>query len=170
MELRRAEPSDARAIAEVHVLAWQVAYAGLLPAEFLARLSVDEREARWHWNLGRGALARVTLLVDQGAVLGFSSVGATRERDVPEGYGELYALYLHPDRWRGGLGARLHDAAMDEGRALGFRALTLWVLEGNARARAFYEAKGWAPEGKRAEFTAAPGVAAPELRYHRTLG
>ena len=38
------------------------------------------------------------------------------------------------------------EAAMAE---LGFGSAMLWVLEDNARARAFYEAAGWRPDGGR---------------------
>ncbi len=44
---RRADPSDAGAIARVHVDTWRTAYAGILPAAFLAGLSFAEREAMW---------------------------------------------------------------------------------------------------------------------------
>ncbi len=29
----------------------------------------------------------------------------------------------------------------------GYRRATLWVLEANQRARRFYEARGWTPDG-----------------------
>jgi hypothetical protein len=44
MIIRDAELRDARGIAEVHVRSWQTAYAGIVPDEDLAQLSVDERE------------------------------------------------------------------------------------------------------------------------------
>jgi hypothetical protein len=45
---------------------------------------------------------------------------------------------------------------------------TLWVLEANARARAFYERAGWRHDGTRGFFER-PGFAAPELRYRKLL-
>ena len=42
MIVRDAELRDARGIAEVHVRSWQAAYAGIIPDEELARLSVDQ--------------------------------------------------------------------------------------------------------------------------------
>jgi hypothetical protein len=47
MIVRDAELRDARGIAEVHVRSWQAAYAGIIPDEELARLSVDQREQFW---------------------------------------------------------------------------------------------------------------------------
>jgi hypothetical protein len=47
MEIQLATANDCRSIAEVHVASWQATYAGLLPEDYLASLSVDQREAMW---------------------------------------------------------------------------------------------------------------------------
>jgi hypothetical protein len=44
----------------------------------------------------------------------------------------------------------------------------LWVLEGNARARHFYECAGWAVDGARKDDVVA-GVPVGEIRYRRDL-
>ena len=46
---------------------------------------------------------------------------------------------------------------------------TLWVLDGSARARRFYEAAGWAPDGEE-RIEQLPGFAVREVRYGRALG
>ena len=43
MRVRRAEPADARGIAEVHTRTWQAAYRHVFPAEVLDGLDVEER-------------------------------------------------------------------------------------------------------------------------------
>jgi RimJ/RimL family protein N-acetyltransferase len=48
-------------------------------------------------------------------------------------------------------------------RKEGFRRVTLWVLEGNARARRFYEAAGLVPDGARQLLEM--GTPVPEVRY-----
>jgi ribosomal protein S18 acetylase RimI-like enzyme len=45
------------------------------------------------------------------------------------------------------VGATLLRAAVDALRADRWREVTLWVLEGNARGRAFYDRLGFAPDG-----------------------
>lgn len=47
MKIRSATFEDCRAVAEVHVESWQNAYRGTLPEEYLASLSVAERETMW---------------------------------------------------------------------------------------------------------------------------
>ena len=50
----------------------------------------------------------------------------------------------------------------------GYADATLWVLEGNDRAIAFYEAAGWRPDGVR-RVEEIWGATAAELAYRRRL-
>ena len=59
--LRDACPADARALAALHVVSWQVAYRGHLPDHYLDTLSVDERVATWEAYLGDGAAGRMVV-------------------------------------------------------------------------------------------------------------
>ena len=45
----------------------------------------------------------------------------------------------------------------------GFSEAILWVLQGNDRARSFYEGEGWSPDG------ATPGRATSPFRRRRSL-
>jgi ribosomal protein S18 acetylase RimI-like enzyme len=47
MLLRPAQPSDALAIARVHVRAWQHGYAGILPASYLNQLRPEDRAQKY---------------------------------------------------------------------------------------------------------------------------
>lgn len=53
--IRPALDSDARTIAQVHVNSWRAAYRGIFTDEYLAALSIDEREQMW-----RGVIATHT--------------------------------------------------------------------------------------------------------------
>jgi GNAT superfamily N-acetyltransferase len=53
-----------------------------------------------------------------------------------------------PGEWGSGVAATLHDAAVEGLRALGCTEARLWVLEENARARRFYERRGWRPNAE----------------------
>lgn len=100
-----------------------------------------------------------------GEIVGFVSVGAARDEDAD---GELYAIYVQPDRWGSGVGRSLIEAGEKRLRELGYREVLLWVLEDNPRARRFYEAAGWSTDG-----TTRPieifGVEVPEIRYVKRL-
>jgi len=53
-------------------------------------------------------------------------------------------------------------------RPAGFADVTLWVLEGNTRARRFYELAGWIPDGAEKDDDMA-GTTIREVRYRREL-
>ena len=143
VQVRKAVPDDAPAIAVVHVASWQLAYAGLLPGEFLAGLSVENR-AR-HWEATIAACSRDHLMVVEvgDAVAGFTHAGPSRDEDAGPATGELYTLYLAPHAWGLGIGRALHDSALEHLAADGCATATLWHLGTNRRARAFYERQGW---------------------------
>jgi ribosomal protein S18 acetylase RimI-like enzyme len=167
--IRRAATAYARAIAAVHVASWQVAYRGLVPDAVLDGLSVERRERGWRERLGRpDAGASFTLVAERdGAVAGFCSVAApSRDGDAGERTAEVAALYVEPAQWRTGVGATLLRAALDALRADGFDAVTLWVLEDNARGRAFYRRLGFAADGATQELAE---LEAREVRLRAAL-
>ena len=146
--------ADAPAIGEVHVRSWQAAYEGLIPADFLARLSAETRAAAWARRIGDGG--RVLVVEDDGVVAGFAAFG-------PE---QLYALYLLPEFWGRGLGRLLHDRAVEE---MSGDSAVLWVLSTNERAKAFYGRQGWVDDGARQTETIDDGrVTLEEMRFRRS--
>lgn len=167
-QIRDPRLEDAEAIATINVRAWQRAYAGLMPADLLAAQEVEPRAARLRERLGSGTSAPGHVAVDgDGAVAGYCWFGDYRpDDDAPspgDGWGEVYAIYVDPDRIGTGAGAALMSAALT---ALGPRPVAVWVLEGNARARAFYERFGFMPDGVATDFDAG-GTPVPEVRYAR---
>jgi GNAT superfamily N-acetyltransferase len=168
--IRAAEVSDACAIAAVHVASWQVAYRDLLPEGVLAGLSVAGREQMWSGILGEPLpRSAVYVAARSGAVVGFASIGASRDVDAVGDVGELSALYLQPGNWRRGIGSRLHAAVVAGLCDLGFSTATLWVLEGNDRALRFYEQTGWVEDGQFKVDRGPGGVELRERRMHRAL-
>jgi GNAT superfamily N-acetyltransferase len=73
----------------------------------------------------------------------------SREEDEADGVAGVPALYAHPDAFGRGAGPALLDAAIEAMRERGYRESILWMLEGNRRAEAFYERRGWTPDGGR---------------------
>ena len=170
VHLRRATPTDARAIAEVHVRTWQHAYAGIVPTDFLLRLDVGRREAFWRdevTTLGEGR--RPWVAECDGRVVGFVSAGTTRDEDGDARTGEVYAIYVDPECWSRGIGSNLMAHARRDLAANGYGTATLWVLAANAQARAFYEEGGWRLDDVTRTETIG-GVESEEVRYRLTLG
>jgi GNAT superfamily N-acetyltransferase len=145
--VRPATPSDADAIAVVHVDSWRAAYRGIVPARILDGLSVERRAAGWRETIESAGDERVWVVERDGGVIGFAATGPARDDDAVAGSGEVMAIYLDPAAWSTGIGRRLFAAAVEDLRGRAFGPLVLWVLTANARGRHFYEAAGWRPDG-----------------------
>ncbi|HUG46928.1 MAG TPA: GNAT family N-acetyltransferase [Candidatus Limnocylindria bacterium] len=169
VHLRRAHQADAEQIARVHVLTWQSAYRELLPAPFLAGLSVEARRGHWANQLAVLSAERTPWLAEaDGEVVGFAHVGPSRDDDAGPTTGEVYAVYVLPDCWDRGLGRNLLQHGERDLLAHAYDEATLWVLDSNERARRFYEAAGWHTDG--ATKTERLGsVELSEVRYRRAL-
>ena len=130
--VRRARLEDAEAIAAVHVVAWQESYTGLVPAEMLASLSVQERAGRWRRILGEPgpAIATVAFVacVPGGAVAGFSSCGQQRSAELARaGFGgEFQAIYVLRAAQRRGVGRALMGAMARDLADRGLQGGALW--------------------------------------------
>jgi ribosomal protein S18 acetylase RimI-like enzyme len=139
MTVRPARPTDARAIARLDVETWRTTYAGVLSANYLVGLSERRREIGWRMAIMRDPRdVRVAIDVT-GAVVGFGSCGPSRsERQFP---GEVFTLYVAPDRQNEGIGRRVLIALFRRLAASGLDAAVVWVLRDNP-ARFFYERLG----------------------------
>ncbi|MBW0016995.1 MAG: GNAT family N-acetyltransferase [Mycobacterium sp.] len=166
-EVRPAVPNDAYAVARVHVQSWQTAYRGLIAQDYLDALAPDDFARRY--TFGRVGLWPSTLVaVDDPEICGFATIGLCRDIELPN-FGELMALYVAPAHVGTGIGRRLISAARERLRGRGVAVAVLWVLDGNVRARRFYERDGWSFDGTRK--TAVFGnVPAEEVRYRRSMG
>ena len=165
MIIRKAQPTDASAIAKVHVDSWRTTYAGIIPADFLATLSYERREASWRETLAAPDSSRFTIVAEdaKGEIVGFASGGPEREGD-PLYQGELYAIYLRQSQQRQGLGRQLTAAVVERLLQRGLPSMLVWVLADNQSARAFYETLGGQPLNHEKELTIG-GASLIEVAY-----
>lgn len=168
MLIRPAEPSDAMAVARVHVRSWQVAYRSLLPEEFLNQLRPEDRAERYDFTHQDQRKPYTILAAEGEEIAGFATTMPSRDADLPD-HGELCGLYVHPERWNRGFGVALIAAARLRLAQMGFRNALLWLLEGNTRAARFYQIDGWVPDGLRRTDTMWGGLTVREVRYSREL-
>jgi len=165
--VRSATIDDAEAIARIVVRAWQFAYKGHVPDDYLDRLDVVERERKWRGDIGEGVR---TILVSEvgGTVVGFCSVAASDAGPDDRRIGEITAIYVDPDQIRTGHGRALISKAKSLAGEAGVESLILWVLETNVRARAFYSAMGFEPDGAQ-KIDRRPGFDLREVRYRVSI-
>ena len=148
VQLRRATPEDAAALAAVEVNCWRVAYRGLMPDAYLDGLSEAEKAESWRENLlkhGPSGRKRVWVAPGDTGITGFVRVGPVMDDSE---VGLIYLLYVLPEQWSQGVGSTLMLAGMQDLRDLAMREAVLWVLRDNLHARRFYEQLGWTPDGR----------------------
>ncbi len=146
IEVRAALPADAVVIAAVHAASWRSAYAGILPDEYLAGLSVPRLAAGYDRMIRAGqnllVAARTNVAKGEGPrVVGFAA-GAPVQGGLAEA--EISLLYVLDD-WRDqGIGRRLMRSLGVGLASQGARSAFLWVLRDNPN-RWFYRRLGGAP-------------------------
>jgi ribosomal protein S18 acetylase RimI-like enzyme len=145
ISLRDAVLEDAAQIARIHVESWRAAYRGLIADAELDARTVAGQTVIWQEILGQAV--PVLLALDDDTVLGFCAL--RREGESDPAHPEIGALYLDPAVFRRGIGTALLVETVARLRAAGDPEVTLWVLEGNHRARAFYARHGFVLTGER---------------------
>lgn len=139
VDFRTVRHGDLPAVASVHVESWQRSFAGLVPNEFLAALSVDKRlEAYSVRRCGDGYGMIVADRRGKG-IVGFADFGKARLREDHDG--QIFSFYFLPEYQRRGLGERLFRRCVRELRACGHRSLCIDALTVSPY-RAFYEKMG----------------------------
>ena len=119
--LRPATEEDAQAIAEVYFASFRL-------LTFLPKLHTAEEYHRFIANVILKECA-VTVVEDDTGIISFLALRGE----------EVRLLYTRPDRIGLGVGTQLIEAA----KSSGVTALELWCFQANARARRFYEARGF---------------------------
>jgi ribosomal protein S18 acetylase RimI-like enzyme len=164
MRICSATIEDARTVAEIHVATWRAAYAGILPAKFLAELSVERREAYWREEIPTGKQT-LALVKKENKVMGWVHYGTCRDKDAAAGSAEIWAIYVPPEFWSTGAGCQLWLHAQMGLAREGFRSVSLWVLDANSRAINFYRKAGFSLDPTGSKEFEIEGSVFREVRY-----
>jgi GNAT superfamily N-acetyltransferase len=155
--VRPATDEDAGAVASIWRDGWRDGHLGLVPDE-LAAVRTDESFS----TRAADRVADTTVAVVDGEVAGFIMVAGDEAEQV-------YVSSRH--RGTGVAGTLLAEAERQV-RANGHDVAWLAVVEGNGRARSFYERMGWRDEGA-FDYTAAvedgSTVSVPCRRYVKAV-
>ena len=164
MRIRPADPSDAGAMARVHVDTWRSTYGGIVPKKHLAGLSYRDRESKWFDILTTASpnTSNFVAETESGDVVGFADGGPEREGNQTY-RGELYAVYVLERNQRRGVGHRLVSAVAQRLISDGMYSMLVWVLQGNRPACRFYESLGGQRVGR--QTIAIGGADIVELSY-----
>ncbi len=162
--VRPAAATDAEAIAGVHIRSWQSAYRGMLPDEYLDGLDPVARGRWWRNQLDHPDRGTTWVATIEDAVVGFLSLGPSRDEDADPRTLEIFSVYLEPSLFGSGVARDLMRTALAE---LPARAsVTLWTASENERSRHFYRRHGFSPDGTE-RIEEIGGTELPEVRYRR---
>jgi GNAT superfamily N-acetyltransferase len=154
--LRRAVLQDAGSIAVIWHLGWQDGHLGNVPEELTAVRDEDSFRTR-----AARRIDDTTVAVVAGEVAGFTMVVGS----------EVEQVYVAAEHRGTGVADALLDDAERQVRDAGHDTAWLAVVAGNARARRFYERRGWVDAGL-FEYAAASDrgpVPVPSHRYEKAL-
>lgn len=141
MQIRDATPADGPPIAALHAASWRLTYRGLLRDGYLDGDLVGDRNRLWAQRLTEPEPKQRVVLAEVGQQLaGFACAFGSAD---PEMGTMLDNLHVGYEFQRQGMGARLMNEIVSWCQAeVPGEGLFLWVLEGNAQARRFYEHLG----------------------------
>ncbi len=134
--------------------------AALTDAPF-AFASTFAREAVFDEEQWRGRIEDATYFVARDTSLQVVGLVAVLTKDASEKH--LVAMWVDPRQRGAGVAGALLEAALASARA-DADAVTLWVADGNPRARRFYEKAGFRSTGERQPLPSAPQVGEEKLR------
>ena len=148
--VRRADPADALAIAEVRAAAWRDTYRGFVPDAYLDAMSPAKDAPRMAQALTGTRDRSGFVAVESGqGVIGFGLCGPGRG-GLAATPGEFYALYLLQAARGHGIGRRLMARLAGHLLRLGMEPAVALVMRENHGALAFYGRLGGRPIGEAA--------------------
>ncbi|WP_409292868.1 GNAT family N-acetyltransferase [Peribacillus sp. SCS-37] len=139
IKIRKADLTDTKGIAKVHVECWKTTYVNIVPDEYLNNLTYESREGIWINNIPNSGV--YVAENDEGEIVGFSSGGKERSGKYNGFNGQLYAIYILKEYQGQGIGKALVKPIIDEIKGMGLNSMLVLVLKDNI-SRLFYEALG----------------------------
>ena len=151
IDTRTASLADLPALI-AHVQAGFDSYPEFAPSGWQPRAAEQDRD--WMAGLLADPATWALLALAEGGSIGHVAFFPARERqpddtrhwsERPEipGLAHFWQLFVLPDWWGRGVAPILHDAAVAEVTARGFAKARLYTPSLHARARRFYERRGW---------------------------
>ena len=144
--------AEIRGKAFVHWRCWHEVYAGIVNQEYLDKMTLENFEEKaFLW------LDNILVAKESDRVIGFVGYGE-HGRESPA-IGEIFALYLLPERCGKGIGLRMMETALEHLKE--YPEICLWVFKENKRAIRFYHKCGFHEDGME---KTVPGIEAAGIR------
>ncbi|MFE3575572.1 GNAT family N-acetyltransferase [Lysinibacillus sp. NPDC059133] len=140
MKIRKANIQDAQGIGKVHVDSWRTTYKGILPDDFLNKLSYEQRTELWKKNISDASNYVLVAENEQDEIIGFATGGTRKTNSVPNAT-DLTSIYLLEEYQGLGIGKQLLKEIFAYFKQKGYKKVFVEVLAEN-KTRDFYEYYG----------------------------
>lgn len=166
--IQKAQPEHVKGIARVCTDGYWATYSEMYSKEYIAAVVKEfyneERILQEVVNCSR-EWGGYFVALDDGDVVGAGGGGM-----ISENTGEVFVLYLDPERRGEGIGTSLLDAITQQQKEE-FRAREQWVsvAKGNEKGIPFYEARNFVPHSEQPVFRSSTGDGIVSVRYWRKL-
>lgn len=142
--VRKADGSDAAALAEILVKSFRAAFGEIISQETIERCSNEENCRNMFAAICASGRGQFYLAELEGKPCGEIYWCDSEEL---ENAAEIVAVHSLPETWGTGVGKAMLGAALDGIKAAGKESVYLWAFKDNKRARRFYEKNGFAADG-----------------------
>ena len=147
VKIRPARLNEADALAETAIAAWREGFRGIVPKEIDPAYAWSTERIAARLDGTSGDSSEILSAAVDGEVRGLILLGPHCGAGSAPYEGEVIALYVHPVRWRQGVGRALIEAGLDRLAQSGYRQAVVWTLAESSRNLAFYEALGFRRDG-----------------------
>ena len=169
IQVRFATLKDAADVAQLHLIAAMTLYEGQVPLKHWAATPMPKRESYWREAI-EFAEPQVMVAVEDGVIVGMVGFDRSRDPKTPNTTGEIWALYVDPDRIGQGIGLALWDAAREGLVDEGCTDVTVWLPLRNERTLRFHDLAGFKREMNTARTVPMGEARVEEVRLKRALG
>ena len=161
--IRRVKQGDEQTLAYIQTESWKAAFRDILAEDILQKSTDIGRAAEMYRKLLAEKKGNGYILEIEGKAHCIAYWDKARDSDMA-GVAEIICIHSLQGNWRKGFGSRMMDRLLRDIAAAGYSRVVLWVFEENRRARAFYEAKGFAVTDK-----IKPALGTTEICYEKKL-
>ena len=168
IQVRFATQKDAADVAQLHLIATMTLYEGQVPLEHWAATPMPKRVSYWKEAIEFGE-PQVMVAVQDDEIVGMVGYDRSRDPKTPNTTGEIWALYVDPDRIGQGIGLALWDAAREGLVDEGCTQVTVWLPLRNERTLRFHDLAGFKREMNTARTVPMGEARVEEVRLKRAL-
>lgn len=134
--IRDATREDGEQVGFVHYISWRESYLDLMPKEFLNQIKLEDRI-----NRAQNDWQNTCVAICDDKIVGFIKyLNEARDLTSIKPSSEIVALYVLKDYQKRGIGYALIKEVINRVKN---NQIVLFVLEGNIKARAFYQKVGF---------------------------